>query len=147
MIVMKTFLRIAFRLGRLYWFIFRPKTQGVKCVIEHNGKYLYIRNSYGKGRWTFPGGGIKRKESPEEATRREVYEEVGLVLNEMRPLGSFVNTTEYKVDTIYCFHANVDSSKYKTDNFEIEEAKWASQLPQPLSPVVKKILDKVSNKA
>lgn len=36
--------------------------------------------------WTLPGGGIDPGESPEDAVRREVFEEVGLVVKEARYL-------------------------------------------------------------
>src|SRR5947208_16401491 len=65
---MKGFTRFLYgwaaRLRVVYWFVFRPNTQGVKCLIEHDGRWLMIRNSYGKGHWTFPGGAIGRHETP-----------------------------------------------------------------------------------
>lgn len=36
--------------------------------------------------WTLPGGGIDPGETPEDAVRREVFEEVGLVVKEARYL-------------------------------------------------------------
>jgi len=35
--------------------------------------------------WTMPGGGVEPDESPHEALRRELHEEVGLVLTEEAP--------------------------------------------------------------
>ncbi|MGH9279845.1 MAG: NUDIX hydrolase [Acidimicrobiales bacterium] len=50
---------------------------GAICVIERSdGAVLLIRNTY-RQKWGFPGGFLKRGESPSEAVLREVGEEVG----------------------------------------------------------------------
>jgi len=133
-----------FVLGRLYWFLARPKTYGVKCIIEHEGKYLFIRNNYGRGRWTFPGGGVKREEKAEDAARREVREEVGIELSEVRHLGSFEHESEYKRDTMDVFHARVSSKAFNRNSWEIAEVQWFSKdnPPEPLSPLVGVIKNK-----
>lgn len=53
----RIFNKIANPILKIYWFIFRPKTYGVKVILRCGGKFLLIRNSYGKKHWTFPGGG------------------------------------------------------------------------------------------
>ncbi|MFH1129350.1 MAG: NUDIX hydrolase [Patescibacteria group bacterium] len=139
---LKTILnKIGLPIVRLYWFIFRPKTSGVKCVIENNGKILIIRNVYGKRMWTFPGGTINKNETPENAVKREVREEVGLEIVNIRFLGDFVSEVEYKKDKIYCFSAKSSQLELKTRKSEILEADWflPSELPQPFGPVAQKI--------
>lgn len=50
---------------------------GAICVIERSdGALLLIRNTYRKA-WGFPGGFLKRGESPADAVLRETQEEVG----------------------------------------------------------------------
>ena len=126
-----------------YWFIFRPKTMGVKCLIENNEKFLMIRNSYGHRQWTFPGGGVDRNELPENAAQRETREEVGIEVTNLVPLGEYFSTRQYKKDTVYCFYAKVHSSYFKIDNDEVSEATWFSEadIPGRRSSAVDKVLN------
>jgi 8-oxo-dGTP pyrophosphatase MutT (NUDIX family) len=125
---MRPAIRFAYRCAalvrRLYWFVVRPRVRGVKCLIENDGKWLLIKNSYGGDRWTLPGGACRRTETPEQAARREVAEEVGITLGEIRTLGSFFTDREYKRDTVYCFHAHVASPDHRIDGTEVEESEW-----------------------
>ncbi len=51
---------------------------GAMCVIERSdGALLLVRNTYRTG-WGFPGGFLKRGETPIDAARRETEEEVGV---------------------------------------------------------------------
>src|SRR5919109_4284614 len=88
---------------RLYWFLVRPKTFGVQCVIQHGAAILLVRNTYGRKQWTFPGGSIARGETTEDAIRREVLEEVGLRLQQLLQLGDFEATIDYKQDHVAVF--------------------------------------------
>lgn len=111
---------------RVYWYVFRPHTTGVKCVIEHDGNWLMIRNTYGHRYWTFPGGRVHRHERPEDGARREVREEVGITLESLQPMGTYQNDRQYKRDTVHCFYAVVPTREHEIDGREIAEAKWFS---------------------
>jgi ADP-ribose pyrophosphatase YjhB (NUDIX family) len=130
--------RSAALVRRLYWFAFRPRTQGVKCVIVHEGRWLMIRNSYGRGHWTFPGGGINRGERPRDAAVREVAEEVGIDLADVAPIGTYFTRQQYKRDTVHCFTATVGSADHVIDEAEIAEARWVvpDELPSFRGPNV-----------
>ena len=111
-------------------------------IIEHNGLLLAIRNTYGKKQWTFPGGGVNTSETYEKAAIREAWEEVGIKVTTPKPLGSYVDTTQYKTDSVHCFFTHVSSSDFKIDPGEILEAQWVdpTDFPQPASPRVPLIL-------
>ncbi len=102
---------------------------------------LLVKNTYGY-KYTLPGGGIKKTESPELGLKREVKEELGIDLGSVSFLGSFVSTAEYKKDKVFAFLGQLSNKEIYIDNLEIDEAKWfqLNKLPN-LGPVTMKILD------
>ena len=75
------------------------------CYLEKDGCYLMLhrvkkQQDENAGKWIGVGGKFEEGESPEECARREVREETGLALEEVRPRGivTFVSDqwgTEY----------------------------------------------------
>lgn len=70
-------------------------------VMEHQGKY-FIQQRSSKGLlgdlWEFPGGKIKKNESPCQALKREIKEELGININHIKHLMKTHHFyTEYKV--------------------------------------------------
>lgn len=58
----------------------------VGAGIESEGRLLLVRRVPGDflgGQYEFPGGGVDKKETLEEALRREVKEEVGLIVDKI----------------------------------------------------------------
>lgn len=135
--------KLAYALLRVYWFIFRPQIYGVKCLIEFEGRILMIRNTYGDMHWTFPGGGFKRNESPEMAALREVSEEVGITLRDLRPLGEYTSREGYKLDTVKCYAGSVTGPGFEIERNEIYEAAWFewTELPQPLASDARRVIE------
>ena len=74
-------LRLAYRLMRLYWALFRAQVRGALVTVWYRGEVLVLRNSYRRA-WSLPGGGIRARESAREAARRELREEIGLEVRE-----------------------------------------------------------------
>jgi 8-oxo-dGTP pyrophosphatase MutT (NUDIX family) len=116
---------------------------GVKVIIIYDDQVLFIQHSYGLKTWTFPGGGIKKWESPEHAAKREAREEVGIKLDSVTQKGSFLYNGEHKRDTIFVFLAEVSTDSFKIDNFEIQNACWENinSLTLPRSPITQKCLE------
>lgn len=109
---------------RLYWFIFRPLTVGVQCVVLCDEQVLLIRNTYGRRMWTVPGGGLKPGEEPVAAVRREVVEEVGITLSAVQLLGQFQGREDYRHDTVHVFVGQANDLTCTSDPGEILEARW-----------------------
>ena len=80
--VPKPIVRLAYILNRIYWWIFRPIQVGVRAMIIQDGKIVLIKPKY-KETWNFPGGGVKKRETLEQAVRREVFEETRIKMNNL----------------------------------------------------------------
>ena len=145
---MRFLYNIALGLWRVYWFSFRPKTVGVKCLVECDEKYLFIKHSYGSRRhnWNLPGGGVKKNESLEMAIKREVQEELGITLHKTVKIKEYISSVEYKTDTVHCYHAKVEKLDFLLSS-EISEAKWflKKMLPENISRSIKEILSVIEN--
>jgi ADP-ribose pyrophosphatase YjhB (NUDIX family) len=126
---------------RIYWFIFRPKTQGVTCLILSGDELLLIRHTYGRSAWTLSGGGLKKNETKEEAVKREVKEELGLNITP-EYIGEFTHNPEHKIDTVFCFVARTEKREPQIDHLEIKEAKWwnLNNLPKDHSMSLQRVL-------
>ena len=138
----KLFLKTAYPFLRVYWFLLRPKTTGVRCLITHGDNILLIQHSYGSSRWSVPGGGVKSSESLEEAVKREVFEEVGIRTSVVKKQGQVFYDAEYKKDTIWVFQTEVISYEYQIDDIEIINAQWfpLNKLPNESSHLLRQFL-------
>ncbi len=66
--------------------LYRPN---VAIILRNaSGKILICERSDWPGCWQFPQGGVKRRESPDEALEREVLEELGLPASAYKVIAS-----------------------------------------------------------
>ena len=118
---------LLFPFVQLYWKIFQPKTYGVKIIVQHPlaNKILIVRHSYGdRSIWHLPGGGYRpNRESAKSAAKREIKEELGLELTNLKILGEYKTTAEGKRDTTTIFWSRAQSAEI-TPNSEIAEYLW-----------------------
>ena len=131
--------KYGYEILRVYWFLFRPKTSGVRCVVLNKDKILLVRHTYGSHLWTTVGGGIKANEDLEQAVRREAREEVGLELVVVKKVCEVQYAEEYKKDTVHVFLSDTLNTELQPDQAEIAEAKWfpLKKLPEDVSPLFK----------
>ncbi|MEP0188868.1 MAG: NUDIX domain-containing protein [Erythrobacter sp.] len=107
---------------------------GVSVVLTNaTGSVLLLRHSYGPPVWALPGGGLDRGENPADAARREVREELGVMISDMVNLGTIEETISGSPHTAYLFAAPCEVEP-KPDGREIIEAHFFAEnaLPAPL---------------
>lgn len=78
-------------------------------ILNEQKEVLLVRSWLGHQKWTLPGGGIKRLETPVEAAAREVHEETGLRVaqDHLHELGVFTSDTGKYTYTIACYAVEV----------------------------------------
>ena len=120
---------------------------GVGVIVRRSSRVLLgrRRGTHGDGTWQFPGGHLQYGESIEECARRELLEETGLMLEEVR-LGPYTNDIFDEANCHYVtLYAIGDSLTGDAQVLEPEKCeKWAwfewSRLPQPLFLPIQNLL-------
>ena len=69
----------------------------VGIILCNEQKQVFWGKRVRENSWQFPQGGMKRKESPEEAMYRELYEEVGLLPDQVEILARTKDWLKYNV--------------------------------------------------
>lgn len=98
----------------------------VAAIICNGGKIFATQRGYGEWKdwWEFPGGKIEIGESPEQALRREIREELATEIS----VGKLLHTVEYDYHhfhlTMHCYLCKVESGNLTL--LEHEAAKWLS---------------------
>ena len=95
--------------------------------IEHKTKIFSTARGYGefKGGWEFPGGKIEKGETPQEALKREICEELDTEIL----VGELIDTIEFDYPTFHlsmdCFWCEVVKGNLVLK--EHEAAKWLNK--------------------
>lgn len=98
----------------------------VAAVIMKEGRVFATQRGYGefKDGWEFPGGKVEAGESPEEALRREIREELEVEVN----VGDFIDTIEYDYPAFHlsmkCYACTIAGGSPHL--LEHEAARWLS---------------------
>lgn len=95
--------------------------------MERKNKIFATARGYGdlKGGWEFPGGKVEPGETPQQALKREIMEELSTEIK----VGELIDTIEYDYPTFHlsmdCFWAEVKAGHLELK--EAEEAKWLTK--------------------
>lgn len=96
----------------------------VAALIVHDGSIFATQRGYGdwKGYWEFPGGKVEPGESPEDALKREIREELATEIS----VDSYVTTVEWDYPSFHlsmrCYLCSVISGSLTL--LEHSEAAW-----------------------
>ena len=96
----------------------------VAAIIVKDGQVFATRRGYGEwqGWWEFPGGKMEAGETPQEALRREIREELDADIE----IGPFLDTVEWDYPafhlTMHCFICTLVSESLHLN--EHEAASW-----------------------
>ena len=99
----------------------------VAAIIRKEDKIFTTQRGYGdwKDWWEFPGGMIEPEETPEEALRREICEELSTEIN----VDEFLCTVEYDYPKfhliMHCYLCSLLTEELHLN--EHEAAKWLSK--------------------
>jgi len=102
-------------------------------IYDVDGRVLLVRQNYARKKWTTPGGGVEANETPIEALRREVNEEVGLELQDVRLAGIYWKA--YANDLVFSFNCVAVSLVPVSRGLEIMDLTFCnpSELPSPMA--------------
>ena len=105
----------------------RKHIKVVAAIILDDKKIFATQRGYGefKDGWEFPGGKIEQGETPEQALKREIREELDTEIE----VGELFDTVEYDYPafhlTMHCFLCSIKSGELVLK--EHEAAKWLTK--------------------
>lgn len=124
---------------------------GLLVFNEKNEVLMELRTDFNS--WGFPGGSMELGESFEETAKRELEEETGLIIDDMKLLEVLSGKDTYREypngDKLYDITAVFEVCKYhgtlKIGDDESRELRWFSlkEVPSNLSPMTEKYWNKI----
>lgn len=117
---------------------------GVLAIVLENNKVGLEQTAYRGGRWSLPGGFLEAGESPINALRREILEELGVSLKIKRFAG--VCHRIYDNNLSLVFETCVSPGETpRPDGCEVLEFRFFSptELPDPISSPTRAIIEAV----
>ncbi len=100
----------------------------IKAIIIRDGKVLMVKDT--KGLWELPGGRLKFGETPEQALKREIQEELSLEITDISPIKNVLTFCTNKNDIskqylVLFYECKVNDSVIKLDD-ESVTYEWVS---------------------
>ena len=111
----------------------------VVIVSKYKAKWIFVKQK-GKDTWEIPGGKIEPGETPLEAVKRELYEEVGATKFDIEPICLYSISKPAKL-----FYATIHEMTDLPES-EIEKYELFDNLPENLTITTQKALEDYKSK-
>ena len=109
--------RLSMRLAHAHFTV----TAGA-VIFNDKNEVLLLKHRFRAGSgWGLPGGFMETGEQPEDALRRELREEIGLEIDDVKVFAARSFKKPQQVEVLFRGRANAD---VKSVNMEIERAEW-----------------------
>ncbi len=122
------------------------KTFGARALVVRGEEVLLVKHSYQDG-WYTIGGAVESGESPLQAIKRELYEEVGIKLKSPPQLmGVYLNEFEKRNDYVALYLIR-DFIMEEVHSLEISAKQWfdMAKLPSDVTPATKRRIEEHRN--
>jgi len=117
-------------------------------VTDGRGRVLLLKHRFRPGSgWGLPGGFIEQGEQPGEALRRELREEIGLEVAELKLFAVRAFRTPKQVEIVFIGQAMSAIGSPDELSFEIQEAVWflPGEFPKELPPDQTELIKRALN--
>lgn len=114
---------------------------------KYRGRWVLCQHKQ-RSTWEVPGGHIEQGETPEQAARRELFEESGAEQYRLYPIGVYGVSKDGEEDFGALFFADIASFSTLPEQFEMKRVEYFDQLPEELTyPQIQPFLVKMVEKA
>ena len=114
-------------------------------ITDGRGRVLLLKHRFRPGSgWGLPGGFIEKGEQPDAALRRELREEIGLEVEQLKLFAVRAFKKPKQVEIVFMGQAIGNTDEL---NFEIQEALWflpgkfPAELPRDQTEMIKRALN------
>ncbi|QQG37570.1 MAG: NUDIX domain-containing protein [Candidatus Kaiserbacteria bacterium] len=118
--------------------------QGVRLILVQERRVVLVSHWYAPWAWTLPGGGVSKKEAPEDAAMREAKEETGFEVKTIAgEIGTYTGSMGKKDKVRVYYTGDFEGSLAMRPNLEIMARSWfdLDNLPEELSPANKRRIE------
>ena len=135
--------RLARKVQSIIWRVTQPLTVGVRALMIRGTRVVLVKHTY-QDHWYLPGGMVQKRETSEDAIKRELREEIECSGGRYEVFGVYTSFYEGKSDHIIIFRVTefelgqVQQSEIaEVDLFELD------RLPNDVSPGTRRRIDEL----
>jgi len=128
-----------------------PKIGICTIIKNHKGEILlgHRISEHGYDTWSVPGGHLEMFETPEECAKREAFEEVNLIITDLKPDGytnNFFEETGKHYITLYFVDIVYNGTLKRKEPKKCSKWEWFAmdKLPENIFPPLRNYFDKVN---